>query len=287
MPHQVGLRMKIIRHEHVTSFVERAGTWLERTEAENNLILGICSGLANHPDRFEADPYLLTIEERNSVIGAALMTPPHKLTITRMPQAAAAELVNYVLDNSIDVPGVFGTSEEAKAFAECWSAKTGRACQLTMNQRMYKCNDVIEPTWCPGRLRLAETNDEELLVKWCRESTLEIGIDEDLDRCQQGVQQMIADARLVIWEQGQVVSCAAYGAETANAVRIFFVYTPAPLRRKGLATSCVAALTQMLLTSGKQYCLLYTDLANPTSNRIYQKIGYRPICNSQMWTFSD
>lgn len=73
--------------------------------------------------------------------------------------------------------------------------------------------------------------------------------------------------------------------ETPNGVRVGLVYTPAELRRRGYATSCVSRLTQLLLDSGKKYCCLYADLANPASNRIYEKVGYRPVCDGEFWRF--
>jgi predicted GNAT family acetyltransferase len=63
------------------------------------------------------------------------------------------------------------------------------------------------------------------------------------------------------------------------------VYTRPQLKKKGNATACVAALTQRMLDSGKRFCCLYTDLTNPTSNLIYRKIGYQPICDVQDWIF--
>ena len=72
---------------------------------------------------------------------------------------------------------------------------------------------------------------------------------------------------------------AAFTGKTPNGVRVGFVYTPARSRRRGYATACVATLSQALLDQGNQYCCLYADLANSTSNNIYQRIGYRPLCD--------
>jgi hypothetical protein len=83
---------------------------------------------------------------------------------------------------------------------------------------------------------------------------------------------------LGFWEDGgQGVSFAAYGNPTPHGIRIAPVYTPPEVRGRGYASACVAALSQCLLDSGRQQCYLYTDLANPTSNKIYQAIGYRPV----------
>ncbi len=58
-------------------------------------------------------------------------------------------------------------------------------------------------------------------------------------------------------------------------------------RRQGYASSCVAALSQTLLDQGRKYCFLFTDLANPTSNHIYQAIGYQPICDMNEYWFEE
>jgi hypothetical protein len=82
-----------------------------------------------------------------------------------------------------------------------------------------------------------------------------------------------------------VVSCANVARRTPHGVAVAFVYTPPAHRRQGYATSCVAELTQRQLETGAEFCCLYTDLANPTSNSIYAKIGYRPVCDSDWWEF--
>ena len=82
------------------------------------------------------------------------------------------------------------------------------------------------------------------------------------------------NAGAVLWEDGAQVSFAAYGGPTPNGIRIGPVYTPPKLRGRGYATALVADLSQRLLDEGRRYCFLYTDLANPTSNAIYERIGY-------------
>jgi hypothetical protein len=90
----------------------------------------------------------------------------------------------------------------------------------------------------------------------------------------------------VIWDDGQAVSMAGFGGRTPNGIRIGPVYTPPELRGRGYASALTAALTQRLLDEGRQFCFLFTDLANPTSNSIYQRIGYRPVSDVDLWRFS-
>jgi predicted GNAT family acetyltransferase len=94
------------------------------------------------------------------------------------------------------------------------------------------------------------------------------------------------DARLqgsggiVVWEHDGVVSLAGYGGRTPNGIRIGPVYTPPEKRRNGYASALVAELSRRLLDEGRSHCFLYTDLANPTANRIYMDVGYELVAES-------
>ena len=92
-------------------------------------------------------------------------------------------------------------------------------------------------------------------------------------------QRRVGDRDVYLWEDGQPVSMAAKARPTINGITVNLVYTPPQFRRRGYATSCVARLSQLLLDSGWKFCTLFTDLANPTSNDIYQKVGYMPVCD--------
>src|SRR3954464_11849290 len=93
------------------------------------------------------------------------------------------------------------------------------------------------------------------------------------------------DSGLLLWEDGQVATLGGFGGLTPNGIRIGPIYTPPDLRRRGYASALTAELTQMLLGRGRRFCFLYTDLANPTSNSIYHRIGYEPVSDVDMWSF--
>ena len=93
--------------------------------------------------------------------------------------------------------------------------------------------------------------------------------------------------RLVLWEvEGTAVSMAGFAGRTPNGIRVAWVYTPPENRGKGFAGACVAALSQKLLDDGRKFCFLYTDLANPISNHVYLKIGYEPVTDATVYSFS-
>jgi len=91
---------------------------------------------------------------------------------------------------------------------------------------------------------------------------------------------------MMIWShKGNPVSMAGYSGPTTNGIRIGAVYTPPTQRKKGYASACVAGLSQYLLDLGFQFCFLFTDLMNPTSNHIYQQIGYQAVSDVDTFEF--
>ena len=90
---------------------------------------------------------------------------------------------------------------------------------------------------------------------------------------------------LHLWEDGDVVSLAGTGGRTPNGIRIGPVYTPPDARRRGYASALVAAISQEALDAGCRFCFLFTDLANPTANHIYQAIGYAPVRDVEAYAF--
>ena len=105
---------------------------------------------------------------------------------------------------------------------------------------------------------------------------------------QERVAGQVAAGAWFLWLDGvQPVSMALRTRPTRRGCAVGGVYTPPELRRKGYASACVAALSQHLLDQGYQFCTLFTDLANPTSNRIYLQIGYQPVCDFDKYKFED
>jgi predicted GNAT family acetyltransferase len=134
-------------------------------------------------------------------------------------------------------------------------------------------------------MRRQAAGDTELLVDWLQafeaEALHSVGNGEDRARRIVEYRLTAERAGLMLWENdGQVVSVAGFGGETPNGIRIGPVYTPPDLRGRGYATALVAQLSSQLLAEGRRFCFLYTDLANPTSNAIYERIGYVRLCES-------
>jgi predicted GNAT family acetyltransferase len=277
--------VEIIRNNTAGDFLQRAGAWLEQSEAENNLILGIAEFFRAHSGAVRIQPYFFTVEDQDTVAGVALWTPPRRLLISDMPDAAVTALAVYLAAEEGRLPGVLGPKPAVKLLADAWIAKTGKASRLKMSQRIYACEQLIVPIFRSGRLRLAATEDQPLVMEWCLAFCRDAGIGDETPYYQAQVPRKLKEGLVYVWDDSKIVSMAAVERETSHGIAISWVYTPPHLRKQGYATSCVAALTRRMLDSGKRFCCLYTDLANAISNSIYQKIGYRPICDVQDWVF--
>ena len=276
--------MRVVRHLDGQSFLQAARSWLLRAEAKNNLILGNAPGIGASQPAGTA-PYLACVYDNSEIVGCAMRTPPHKLVITQMPLSAVTALVDDVAALYRTLPGVAGPDASAAAFADVWSKRSGERTTRIGRQRIYQIERVTRPSRvASGALRLARASDAALLAGWIAAFAAEATPDERVDAAE-AARHRIAHGMLFLWEDPEPVSMAAWSGKTPNGVRVNLVYTPPSLRSRGYATTCVGALTRRLLEQGNRFCFLFTDLANPTSNSIYQQLGYRPVSDTASYAF--
>jgi predicted GNAT family acetyltransferase len=149
-----------------------------------------------------------------------------------------------------------------------------------MRLRVYELREVNPPTRIPdGQMRRATIADTSLVTDWYHEFTKEALEEGSREEARKVASRFIALGSVYLWEDGEPVSMAFRTRPTRHGCTVTGVYTPPDRRGRGYASACVAGLSQILLDSGYQVCNLFTDLANPTSNSIYQRIGYRPVCD--------
>lgn len=280
--------MKLTRYESAPAFLSRAQAWLEEHEALNSLIVGIAVRLAEHPDRIKQPPYLATVEDKGALAAAAVMTPPHRIILYSAVGADPA-LLRLIADDlrvgGWRVPGVMAPSATSEAFAQLWSDAAGQAHRPAMRERAYELRQVIPPASVPGYLRSATEADLPLAAAWAYNFMRDAGLPGTAESAQETAELRIADRDMFLWDDGGPVSMAAKTRRSSHGIAVSLVYTPRELRGRGYASACVAALSQQLLDAGWQFCALFTDLANPTSNDIYQRIGYRPVGDFQEYDF--
>jgi uncharacterized protein len=273
----VSPRYSIRRFEQADEFLARALDWLLASEAEHNLIVGIARRAAEKP-ALSSSAYFATIEEGDELVGCALRTPPYKLIVTDFPILAAPLVSADVARTHESVPAVLGPERSARAFAHAWCAPRGIRPRLGMRQRVYQLEKVVPPQPIGGEMRVAGPRDLDLVTTWIEDFSTESGV--PTARARALGEERIVNSELFLWvDDGTPCSMAAWSGTTPNGVRIGYVYTPPRLRGRGYASACVAQTSQRALDQGYRFCFLFTDLSNPVSNAIYQRLGYQPVCD--------
>ncbi len=272
-----------------TEFLSEVGAWLEQKEAANSLILGLAGGLVGAPLSYsDHPPIFAAVYDQDGPALAALFTPPHNVIVAtdREDMGAVVELLaRDLIARDLPVPGVLGPTRPASAFADAWSRLTGTQSREGIRQRIYELREVTPPRLAPGQMRRADARDADRIVAWSDAFQLEAAPTHPPTPPELTVRR-VAEGNFYLWEDAEPVSMAARARPTRHGVTVSAVYTPPELRRRGYASACVAALSEALLAEGFDYCTLFTDLDNPTSNAIYQQIGYRPICDFREVVFA-
>jgi predicted GNAT family acetyltransferase len=280
---------RVARFATATDLLEVAGPFLGEREAEHNLMFGICANLTADPGSPLEPPYLAAVRRADRVTAAALMTPPWNvvLSCTNDPDAIVALAAD--LDAAgVSVPGVTGAVEEAGAFAAAWCGAHDQVSRVAVAERIYRLERVVPPTGVTGHVRLATIDDRDLLVEWVNAFLIEALERRSLEEAAILVDRSFrAGTRTwYLWEDSdRPVSVAASGGPTPHGIRIGPVYTPPSLRRHGYASAVTAAASQSELDHGRRFVFLFTDLSNPTSNKIYQQIGYQPVIDVDQIAF--
>lgn len=277
------------RYDNAAAFLAATESAFQAREIECGLIYGIAERLRRYPERIVEAPYLATVHEGDVLRAAALMTPPRNLLFHSQaedPRGAFRLVIDDLLRDGWRPPGVNGTDLAAGLFAETWRQASGQACELAMRLRVFELRTVTWPSSMPaGYLRQAGAADVDLVLDWFLAFAAEAMPHEQNVADREGIERGVQEGNFYLWENDAPVSLAAKGRRTAHGVSIGPVYTPPAQRGHGYASAAVATLSQLILDEGWDFCTLFTDQANPTSNSIYQKIGYRAVCDFAEYRF--
>jgi predicted GNAT family acetyltransferase len=280
--------MKLEAHADAEAFLATAGGLLASDEPRHNLIYGICSTLIESQSAYE-EAYFWTVDG-GETLAALLRTPPFNIAVARPRTAAALAFAAGALHaEGVEVPGVSGALPEAETFADAWESAAGVRRRKRMAHGVYAAHHTHVPEGVAGRMREAGESDRELAVSWIRDFLDEAAHEETPRTDLEGAVERRLESKtagLALWEvDRQPVSLCGYGGATPHGIRVGPVYTPPELRRHGYASALTAGVTKEQLERGRDYCFLYTDLANPTSNRIYMNIGYELVCEAADYAF--
>lgn len=272
--------MELCKPATIAEFLNVASCFLLRHETEHGLILGIAADPVSPP----IDAYWALVMHDGEVVGSALRTAV-KLVVSREDRPGAMALLARDAMEHQARPGgtaVLGPPASVDAFAAAVPGTWREGRQA----RIYELRSVVPSVAAAGSRRLAGPTDREALAQWTSAFGSE-AVNELVphNAALVSVDRRIADGALHVWEiNGRLGATAFAVGPTPHGMRVGGVYTPPELRGQGYASALVASLSQYLLDTGREFVFLYTDLANPISNRIYQRIGYHPVADvRELW----
>lgn len=264
-------------YKEILHFKEDVSPFLEKNEQENNLMLGIL--------QVAQEPTFMGVAKRGEEIAVVFFQTEEKIQmIVATSEISEVDIVKLAKELSKvypGIPGLIGNKEIVQKLAEEIAVLENKKTNVVMKQGVYALQQ-IKKKWNEDGIFREITNDElPLIEKWIYQFCEDVKLPTTKEEAEQTAHTLITNNRLFGLEvDGKLVSVAAKTRPTTNNITVNFVYTPKEARKKGYASNCVAALSQRMLDEGYKTTTLYTDLANPTSNKIYQEIGYEQIAES-------
>jgi hypothetical protein len=266
----------INRYTDFQSYFKDISPLLESNEAANNLPLGIL--LQNQNSAYREEFILIGVFDQGKPVLAAQQLDRAMILTGSINHVGA--LAKYLIENQLKAISLLGESPLVIAFANELKAGINVSWKTKVNQRIYKIEKVKTIASSPGHFRPASHEDFKIALDYVK--AFYASIDESFYApvAPQMIKAFIEKQTLFVWDHDGVVSIAKKARPSKNGIVVNTVYTPESKRGNGYASSCIAALSKHLLKEYK-FCSLYTDLGNPTSNRIYMNIGYQPVIDCQ------
>ncbi len=274
--------MRVYVYKNSIKFWNEVSPSLKKEEAKNCLLLGLS--------------YLFRTDSKNCVFQAAVFDDAKLLGAVVVSQYRTNKnlllspvsnpkvidlLFKELTSSNIKVNGIIGEVETASLYQKLYE-KSGQGTKVHLKQGVYRCTNVKMPPLLGSlNFRLATPNDENILGEWSERFRDEVVPHDPPVNGVEFVRPKIKNKMIYILErENQPVSMAMWSRDINSSCAVSFVFTPSPHRRNGYASVVTAQLTDYLLKSGKNETNLFTDISNPTSNKIYMNIGYEFVCNS-------
>ncbi|HEX3780202.1 MAG TPA: GNAT family N-acetyltransferase [Pseudonocardiaceae bacterium] len=281
--------MRVVSHDDVHEFWRLAGPLYSADPVRHTAAVSVLARLRRGTGFSDHPPQLLTVHDDESgsggsIIGAVYRTPPYPLGVSALPVEAAGAVAEFLRAEHLQPGGASGDRARVEAFAAAWRRVAGVGHSIVMDLRLYRLAEaeLAPPTNVPGELTFADERDFDLLVSLRRGFVQDTQHRAEMEYLEEAVRGSLAAGSVHgIWRfDGKPVSVALAGAPANGMSRVGMVYTPPEERGHGYASAVTAAISQWALDQGASDVVLFTDLANPISNSIYQRIGYRPVLDA-------
>ncbi|MEU2288670.1 GNAT family N-acetyltransferase [Streptomyces sp. NPDC013178] len=277
--------------EDVDEFLARAGDFLRSRPGLHVMPLTWAARVrARGVDAFGAGaPVFGVLEHAGEVRAAFFRIPPRALVLTPLTPEQADTLAARLAALGHSLPSVSAPHSSATAFAEAWQRHTGATPKIRDTRlRLYGLGTLTPPEPPPaGRGRVLGEQDLDQVMYWCGEFAKAVGEAVTID-ADSWAGTRFADKRYTLWEtpDGTAVSVAGMNPLIGGQIQVDIVYTPAHLRGRGYAGAVTAEVSRAALAAGARDVVLFADLNNPTSNALYQRLGYRTLTDWAAYDFS-
>jgi GNAT superfamily N-acetyltransferase len=268
------------------AFAQRAWDFLE-ARIECNILATVLSAVRSgalagrEVSRREGGGTLFAcvLDGSGRIQGAALRTPLRPMLASPLDRNAAEELIGTWMAEDPGLDAVNAVASTARALAAAWARRTGGRTETQMRMAMHALESVTDPPrLASGRLVPVAAGQLDTLIEWWAAFAAEADVGSDVESAPSVARARMNAGGAYFWEhEGRPVSLVAINPAVAGVARVGPVYTPPSQRGRGYAGSAVAALSRRALAEGAERCALFTDLANPTSNKIYAEVGYRAL----------
>ena len=266
------------RLEDPGAVLDAAGDFLASRPVEHNAILTLLHARATRP---VPGRYWIA-EDAGSVLAVVFQSPrDYSAAVTPMDDAHVEAVVQEIDGEGVRLPGIIGEAPTAARFAGLWTEVTRSGAVPVGGQRLYALDRLALPAEVAGALRPALPADLSVVLEWSKAFSAET---ETPGRSADELAELVGRRLYWLWDAGGPVSMAAHTDPLAGVSRVHAVYTPLGHRGRGYAAACVGRLSERLAGEGLR-CILYTDLANPTSNAIYRRLGYEAVSEVLRYRF--
>ena len=283
--------MRWLRHSDLAAYAALVAPCLACEPLLTNVIATLINARLDGSVTLEPDALWLSAHEDLTAppIAIAVNTPPRGVLLGPMSDEAATNLAIDLARTHPELPDVTGPAGATTAFQATFTARTGRAARVALGTRLFRLDatNLVMPRGVVGAPRPATAGDRDVLVEWTDAFWREATPHQPRRDPAEAIDARLGESGLLwLWQDGEPVAMCWLAPSHEGVVRLSGVYTPPTRRGHGYASGVVAAASAYALDHGSATVVLYTDLANPISNKIYQRLGYQPVADGVDWLFT-
>jgi uncharacterized protein len=277
--------LRLTVHDDASGFAAAAESFLRQSEAEYSMIAAPVARMATAPNEDDAACYLATVHDAHDVVAVAFHGGSGGVLLTAAPNSAVVLIAQDLARRGREPTYAVGPLAACEGFARAWHQQTGQVHTVAFHLRHFELTGSPVFSTAPGSLRLPETDEHELIANWQIDFIKEAGLPDEGARVRRIFARRIERGLVRVWDHEGAVAFVGFGDGPDATARVAPVYTLPGFRGRGYASAMVGELTRELFAAGKRAIYLTTDVANPTSNAIYERIGFRPVADHYHFEF--